>query len=318
MRVVVIGAGGIGGFLASALARSGVDLAVLARGAHAEAIARSGLHVRGDLGDYTVRLRLIAELDELADFDLALLCVKAHQMSALRGAFQRLSQGGACVVTLQNGVPFWFARKPPLESVDPGSAIGSLFDDARTIGGVVHVSGHIDRPGSIVQSGGTRYVLASIAPGGSAEKYLHPLLDAMERAGLTPERSTDIRGVLWAKLANNVGLNAVSALTRLSIAPMLAFAPTRELVARAIGETLAVGRALGVVGEIDIERRMEYAARLSDVRTSMLQDLLAERALEIEPILGAAVELGARVEVATPTVATLLALLRGLQASYVR
>ncbi len=222
------------------------------------------------------------------------------------------------MVTLQNGVPFWFARRPPLESVDPGSAIGSLFDDARTIGGVVHVSGHIDRPGSIVQSGGTRYVLAPIAAGGEADKYFQPLLESMERAGLSPERSADIRGVLWAKLANNVGLNAVSALTRLSIAPMLSFAPTRELVARAIGETLAVGRALGVVGEIDIEGRMEYAARLSDVRTSMLQDVLAERQLEIEPILGATVELGARVGVTTPTTATLLALLRGLQGSFVQ
>ncbi|MGC8485992.1 MAG: ketopantoate reductase family protein [Candidatus Baltobacteraceae bacterium] len=316
MRIVVIGAGGIGGFLAATLARSGAEVAVLARGAHAAAIARSGLHVRGDLGEYSVRVPLIAELDELGGFDLALLCVKAHQMAELHGALQRLSQGGACVVTLQNGVPFWFTREPSLQSVDPDSAVGSLFDDRRTIGGVVHVSGHIERPGSIVQSGGTRYVLAPIAPGGSAERYIQPLMESMEHAGLTPEQSTEIRSVLWAKLANNVGLNAVSSLTRLSIAPMLAFPPTRELVARAIGETLAVGRALGVVGEIDIERRMEYAARLSDVRTSMLQDVLAGRPLEIEPILGATVELGARVDVATPTTATLLALLRGLQASF--
>ncbi len=318
MRVVVIGAGGIGGFLAATLARSGVDVAILARGPHADAIARSGLHVRGDLGEFTVRVPLVGRLDDLVGFDLALLCVKAHQMLALHGALQRLSQSGACVVTLQNGVPFWFTREPPLESVDPESAIGSLFDDRRTIGGVVHVSGHIDRPGSVVQSGGTRYVLAPIAGGGSAERYIQPLRESMERAGLMPEPSSEIRSVLWAKLANNVGLNAVSSLTRLSIARMLAFAATRDLVARAIGETLAVGRALGVVGEIDVERRMEYAARLSDVRTSMLQDVLAERSLEIEPILGATVELGGRCGVVTPTIATLLALLRGLQASFAR
>ncbi len=318
MRIVVIGAGGIGGFLASALARCGLDVAVLARGPHAEAIARSGLEVRGDLGTYTVPLRVIADLDELATFDLALLCVKGHQLAALHGALAHLARSAACVVTLQNGIPFWFARRPPLDSVDPGAAIGSLFDDRSTIGGVVHVSGHIDRPGSAVQSGGVRYVLAPIAPGGAAERLIDPLVQAMERAGLAPERSADIRGVLWAKLANNVGLNAVSALTRLSIAPMLAYAPTRDLVARAIGETLAVGRALGVIGEVDIEQRMAYAARLSDVRTSMLQDVLAERPLEIEPILGATVELGARVSTATPTVAALLALLRGLQASFAR
>ncbi len=318
MRIVVIGAGGIGGFLASALARCGLDVAVLARGLHAEAIARSGLQVRGDLGTYTVPLRVIAELDELAAFDLALLCVKGHQLLDLHGALQRLSRSGACVVTLQNGIPFWFVRQPPLACVDPGAAIGALFDDRRTIGGVVHVSGHIDRPGSIVQSGGMRYALAPIAPGGAAERLIDPLVQSMERAGLAPERSEDIRGVLWAKLANNVGLNAVSALTRLSIAPMLAYAPTRDLVARAIGETLAVGRALGVIGDLDIEQRMAYAARLSDVRTSMLQDVLAERPLEIEPILGATVELGARTSAATPTVAMLLALLRGLQASFVR
>uniref|UniRef100_E6PHS0 Putative 2-dehydropantoate 2-reductase (Ketopantoate reductase) (KPA reductase) (KPR) n=1 Tax=mine drainage metagenome TaxID=410659 RepID=E6PHS0_9ZZZZ len=318
MRIVVIGAGGIGGFIAAALARSGAEVAVMARGAHADAIVRSGLQVRGDLGTYTVPLRVVSRLEDFDAFQCALLCVKAHQLPSLDAPLQRLSRAGACVVTLQNGVPFWFARRPPLASVDPGGALGSLFDDRRTIGGVVHVSGHIEAPGSIVQSGGMRYVLAPIADGGSAEDACDRLIAMMERAGLAPERSADLRGILWAKLANNVALNAVSALTRLSIAPMLAFAPTRDLVARLIGETLAVGRALGVVGAIDIEQRMAYAARLSDVRTSMLQDVLAERTMEIDPILGATVELGERVSVPTPTVTSMLALLRGLQASFVR
>jgi len=318
MRIVVIGAGGIGGFIAAALARSGAEVAVLARGTHAEAIARSGLRVRGDLGNYCIPLRVITSEEELDAFDCALLCVKAHQLSGLHGGLQRLARAGACVATLQNGVPFWFVRRPPLESADPGGLLGSLFSDERTIGGVVHVSGHIERPGSIVQSGGLRYVLAPVAEGGAADEACTELVALMERAGLAPERSSDLRGVLWAKLANNVGLNAVSALTRLSIAPMLSYEPTRELVARLIGETLAVGRALGVVGEIDVERRLQYAARLSDVRTSMLQDVEAERAMEIDPIVGATVELGERVSVPTPTVATILGLLRGLQASFGR
>ena len=318
MRVVVIGAGGIGGFIASALARSGAEVAVVARGAHAAAIARSGLRVRGDLGTYTVPLHVVSSLDELDAFDVALLCVKAHQLPSLHDALQRLSLRGACVVTLHNGVPFWFSRRPPLESVDRGGLLDALFDDRRTIGGVVHVSGHIEAPGSIVQSGGTRYVLAPIAEGGSAEALCDRLIAAMQSAGLAPERSADLRAVLWAKLANNVGLNAVSALTRLSIAPMLACAETRDLVAQAIGETLAVGRALGVVGEVDIEQRMQYAARLSDVRTSMLQDVLAERTMEIDPIVGATVELGERVSVPTPTASTMLRLLRGLESSFTR
>ncbi|HUY11051.1 MAG TPA: 2-dehydropantoate 2-reductase [Candidatus Dormibacteraeota bacterium] len=313
MRIAIFGAGGIGGFLAAALARSGADLAVVARGEHAEAIARSGLSVRSDLGAFNVALRVVARVEELESVDCAVLCVKAHQVPALCDQLAWLERGGASVVTMHNGLPFWFTRTPHLESVDPGGRIGAVVPDSAAIGGVVHVSGELLTPGTVLQSGGTRYVLAPLESQGAAAERCRQLVTVMERAGLSPELVPDVRPILWAKLANNVGLNAVSALTRLSIQPMLSYAPSRALVRALIEETLAVGRALGVVGEIDVDARMKYAARLSDVRTSMLQDVRAGKTLEIEPILGATSELARRMDTPTPTLDILLSLLRALE-----
>ncbi|HEY1868429.1 MAG TPA: 2-dehydropantoate 2-reductase N-terminal domain-containing protein, partial [Candidatus Cybelea sp.] len=162
-RIAVVGAGAIGGFLAAALAKSGLPVAVVARGAHLDAIRRHGLQVRSDLGDFSVQVEATDDLPRLGGFDVLLLTFKAHQWPGLLTQLAAVP-GSPAIVTLQNGLPFWYVRKPPLSSVDPGGAIGRTFGDERIIGGVVHVSGHVPEPGVIAQSGGLRYILG--APGG--------------------------------------------------------------------------------------------------------------------------------------------------------
>ncbi len=164
MRIAVIGAGAIGGFVAAALARSGVAVGVVARGTHLEAILRDGLHVRSDLGSFGVRVEAAEDVRALGDFDALVLAFKSHQWNpSLVRSLTDSRYSGATIVTLQNGVPFWYVRRPPLRSVDPGGVLGSAFDDERIVGGVVHVSGQVEAPGRIVQSGGLRYVLGAVA-----------------------------------------------------------------------------------------------------------------------------------------------------------
>jgi 2-dehydropantoate 2-reductase len=290
MRIIVVGAGAIGGFLAAALARSGQDVGVVARGEHLAAIRRDGIVVeRSDLGAFAVRVEASDDLRDLGSYDVAVLTFKSHQWDALLPQFAP----GAVVVTMQNGLPFWYHRTPPLESVDSGGRIGARFDDEHAIGGVVHVSGHIVSPGRVHQSGGTRYMLGT-----------HPVADelarAMRDAGLEPDVVPNIRELVWLKLVNNSGLNPVSALHRASISQMLHDDTLRGEVRALMFETLRVGQALGVVHDVDIDARLEYASRLSDVQTSMLQDLLAGRELEIDPILGAVIELAAETGVPVP------------------
>jgi 2-dehydropantoate 2-reductase len=309
VRVAVVGAGGIGGFLAAALARGGVEVAVVARGDHLAAIRRDGLHVDGDLGRFAARVEASDDLRSLGEFDALLLTFKGHQWPGLLEQLAPFARTDTTIVTLQNGVPFWYVREPALAAVDPGGRIGALFPDERIVGGVVHVSGHVAAPGAIRQSGGLRYVLG--APGGGTGARVDALLAAMQAAGLQPEADAEIRATVWLKLVNNAGLNPVSALRGLTIQPMLADPVARAEVRALMEEALHVGQAMGIVREVDIDARIAYAARLDDVKTSMLQDYERGRELETGPILGALIELAQRHGVEVPRLHAVHRALRG-------
>lgn len=315
MRIVVVGAGAIGAYIAAVLARAGMQVAVIARGAHLDAIRRDGIAVlSSDLGGFRASVEASDDLRALGVFDVALLTFKAHQWSAFMPQLEAAAAAGTTIVTFQNGVPFWFRRQPPLQSVDPGGAIGKLFGDDRTIGGVVHVSGHIAAPGKIRQSGGGRYILHALDP--DADHLTMQLATHMRDAGLKPEIEENIRHFVWLKLINNAGLNPVSTLHRRTIHQMLADPVTREEVRALMCETVAVGQALGVVGEVDVEARITYAMHVADVQTSMLQDSLARRPLELDPIVGAVIELADGVGVNVPHLRTVYNELRSQMAAY--
>jgi 2-dehydropantoate 2-reductase len=309
MRVAVVGAGGIGGFVAGALARAGTPVGVVARGEHLAAIANRGLRIESNIGSFTAQVDAAEDLRDLGPVDVAFLAFKAHQWPELLPQLEPLAQTDATIVTLQNGVPFWFLREPPLTTVDPGGRIGRLFSDAVVVGGVVHVSGHVAEPGSIRQSGGTRYVLGS--PSGESAGRAATVRKLMRDAGLSPEDDPHIRTTVWLKLVNNTGLNPVSALRGLRIRPMLSDAQARAEVRELMREALHVGQAMGVVSDVDIDARIDYAARLDDVKTSMLQDRERGRPLELDPILGAVIELAQRYRVDVPRLREAYAALGG-------
>ncbi|MGC2650965.1 MAG: 2-dehydropantoate 2-reductase [Candidatus Cybelea sp.] len=312
-RIAVVGAGAIGGFIAAALARAGNPVAIVARGEHAAAIRRDGLSVESDLGTFSVPVTVSDDLRTLGAFDFLLLTFKAHQWPSLLEQLAPFAGTDMSMVTMQNGVPFWYVREPPLRSVDPRGTIGDLFPDTQVIGSVVHVSGEIVAPGRVRQSGGLRYVLGD--PGGGCGDRTAELVKLFKCAGLAAEADPEIRQTVWLKLVNNVGLNAVSVLRNMTIKPMLEDAQAREEVRRLMAEALRVGQAMGVVGEVDVEARIAYAARLDNVKTSMLQDFERRRPLEIDPILGAVCELGERYGVATPEVQKAYAALQRLNAT---
>jgi 2-dehydropantoate 2-reductase len=272
----------------------------VARGEHAEAIRRDGLIVESDLGAFSVPVALGDDLRTLGAFDFLLLTFKAHQWPALLEQIAPFAGSDTQLVTMQNGVPFWYVREPALRSVDPAGTIGELFPDSQVIGSVVHVSGAIVAPGRVRQSGGLRYVFGD--PGGGCSGRAAELVQLLQDAGLAAEADAQIRQTVWLKLVNNTGLNTVSVLRNMTIKPMLEDVQAREEVRRLMMEALRVGQAIGVVGDVDVDARIAYAARLDNVKTSMLQDFERHRALEIDPILGAVCELGERYGIETPEV----------------
>ncbi|MBV9233321.1 MAG: hypothetical protein JO030_04705 [Candidatus Eremiobacteraeota bacterium] len=201
-------------------------------------------------------------------------------------------------MTLQNGVPFWYVREPPLKSVDATGTIGRLFGDEQVIGGVVHVSGEVTAPGRVRQSGGLRYVLGTPTRGDA--RTAQSLVDVFRSAGLGAEYDDDIRATVWLKLVNNAALNSLSVLRRLTIKPMLADPALRAEARSLMVEALRVGQAMNVVRAVDVDARIDYAARLDDVKTSTLQDFERGRPLEAEPMLGALIELAERYHVEVP------------------
>jgi 2-dehydropantoate 2-reductase len=307
MRINVVGAGAIGAFVAAALGRAEIPTGIVARGPHLDAIRKGGIHVESsDLGSFAALVQAAGDLRELPRADYLLLTFKAHQWPGFLEQLKPAAQMGTPIVTLQNGIPFWFARTPALKTVDPEGRIGAMFADEQIIGGVVHVSGHVARPGVVVQSGGVRYIVGEVRharPGpGEEGSRLRVLAALFARAGLHAEVDDDIRKSVWFKLVGNASLNPMSVVTGMTIGQIMRDPKVLGEIRALMIEVLHVGKALGLVDDVEreAERRIAYASRLDDVKSSMLQDAEAGRSLEIEPIVGATIELAERCGVDVP------------------
>ncbi|HEV2261616.1 MAG TPA: 2-dehydropantoate 2-reductase [Candidatus Rubrimentiphilum sp.] len=306
MQVVVFGAGAIGGFIAGALSRSGVETGVVARGAHLKAIAEHGLQIESELGAFTAKVDAASDLRDFSSPEYVLVTFKSHHWHNALPQFGDAIEAGTTVVTLQNGLPFWYERDRTLESVDPGGKIRATIPYAQIIGGVVHASGHIPRPGVVHQGGGRLYPIGE--PEGSTTPRIRALSQMFETAGLTAPIESDIRRLVWRKLLGNLALNPISALTRATVRTLLDDPQIRVILRAIIEEGSRVARAGGIAIEFSAEERLEMARHIADVKTSMLQDLEAGKELELEPICGAVIELAARYGVPVPHVQTVYAL----------
>ena len=309
MQVVVLGAGSIGGFIAGMLARAGIETGVVARGAHFCAIRERGLHVRSaDFGEFTVPIDARDSLRAFGDVEYVLIAVKAHQLPALAGDLTAVR--GATLVPMINGVPFWYFHDKAVESSDPGGILRRSIEDSRIIGAVVHASGNLPEPGTVEQSGGARYPIGR--PDGSFDAELSELHRLFTLAGFDAPVSPHIRVDVWRKLMGNVSLNPISALNRATVGSILQDPLTRALVRAIMGETRDVALATGIDVAIDLDVRMKMAEHIADVKTSMLQDVEARRPLELEPIVGAVVEMAHNTGVPVPRTETVYALVKTL------
>jgi len=198
------------------------------------------------------------------------------------------------------------------QTVGPGRAVPRAIPRESIVGCFGHASGNISAPGHIQQSGGMRYILGD--PDGASETRAQSVAEALCQAGMEAPIVSTIQRELWRKLLGNVSLNPVSALTRRTIGMMLRDAEVRALIGALMRETIDVAAACGVDVAIRIEERIEFAARLNDVKTSMLQDAEAGRPLEIDPIVGAVVELAGELGVKVEALRLIYTLAKALSA----
>src|SRR6185437_8789415 len=315
MRICVVGAGAIGGFMAAGLATAGTETSVLARGATLRAIRAAGIRVESADGTVTAKVTVSDDAAELGAQDAVILAVKAQSAPAAVASIGPLLGSGTMVLSTLNGVPWWFfdgfggpVSGRHLDSVDPGGAMSAAIGVGRVIGGTVHMSASSPEPGVVRRYSGSGIIIGE--PDGGDTPRLRRLAAELRNAGMTVTVSSDIRQDVWYKLWGNLTINPVSALTGATADLILDDDLVRGFCDMAMLETREIGGRIGCpILEAPADRH-RVTRKLGAFRTSMLQDAEAGRDLELDALAGAVREIGAIVGVPSPAVDALYGLTR--------
>jgi 2-dehydropantoate 2-reductase len=306
MKFAVVGAGSIGGYLGARLALAGEQVTFVARGANLAAIRKNGFRLIEENGGERIASDVTAlPIDECGPQDAVLLAVKAHQVGPLAKDLRRVFGPDTAVVTLQNGIPWWYFYKlagpyenQQVRSVDPDGLAGANIEPRRIIGAVAYPAAELIAPGFVRVVEGNRFSLGELD--GAKTERIERLSAALTGAGFKAPISGDLRSEIWLKLWGNLVFNPVSALSHATLASICGFEPTRALAEAMMGEARAVAEKLGVRFRITIEKRIAGAAAVGEHKTSMLQDVESGRPLELNALVGSVVELARLTETPTP------------------
>jgi 2-dehydropantoate 2-reductase len=314
MKIAVVGAGAIGGYLGAKLSLAGEDVTFIARNKNLAAINANGFKLILEDGSeqHATQVRAVQAMADAGPQDAVLLTLKAHQVKDVLPELRALFGPETMVVTMINGLPWWYFHKlagpyegRQLESVDPGGVIAAHIEPERVIGSVVYPAAELVAPGVVKVIEGNRFTLGE--PDGSRSPRIEALSQAMMKAGFKSPVSKDIRGEIWVKLWGNLSFNPISALTHATLQDICRFPASRELAASMMREAQTVGEKVGVEFKVSLDKRIAGAEAVGAHKTSMLQDVEAGRALELEALVGCVVELGRITETPTPTISAIYA-----------
>ena len=292
MRIAIVGAGGVGGLLAGLLARAGTEVAVLARGAHGQAIRDRGVSVDSPLGRFTAPVAAVAdEPAALGRADVVIVAVKAWQVAALAPALAPLVGGGGVALPLENGV-------------EAAGQLAAALGDERVAGGLVAVLSWIDGPGAVKHVGGPPRVKMGErgARAGRPSPRLEAFAAALRAAGAEAEVVDDVERASWEKFLLIEPWGTVSAAARAPMGAVRSTAETRALLVGMQEELARVARARGVALPADaVAQTMAYLDRVpAEATASMQRDLGSGRPSELGDQTGAVVRLAREVGVPVP------------------
>ena len=304
----IIGVGAIGGWIAARLALAGHPVSLLARGDTLAAIRSGGLILCDAGSNMTAQVAASNDPAELGIQDVLIIAVKAPALADAAEAARPLIGPDTLIVPMLNGVPWWFVRGEPLRSVDPDGRIAAALPEEQLIGCVVHASCSRAQANRVIVKQADRLILGE--PRGGRSARVASLCAMFEQASITCEASDDVRRAIWYKLWGNATINPLSALTRATADRLIGDARLRAWIIEAMAELAVVGAAVGCPISESGEDRMKVTERLGAFRTSMLQDVEAGRAIELEALLGAPREIAAREGLQTPRLDLLYAMTR--------
>jgi len=315
MKICIFGAGAIGGYVGTKLALSGADVSFVARGPNLQAIKEKGVKLLSEGQTLVAHPHATDNPRELGPQDYVVLAVKAHALLPAADSIRALIGPQTTLVPAINGVPWWYFYKlrgpyqdTRLKAVDPRGELWEKLPPSRVVGCIVYPATDLVEPGVIEHTYGNRFEIGE--PDGSRSPRAVAFSEVMIKAGLRCPVRGAIRENLWIKLWGNLSFNPICALT-MSTLGVVASEPGTRAVARAMMvEAQAVAEKLGVRFPIDVDARIAGAAEVGDHKPSTLVDLERGRPMEIDPLLGAVVEMGRLVGRPTPTCDAIYALVR--------
>ena len=315
MKVCIYGAGAIGGWIGARLARAGCEVSVVARGETLQAIQARGLRLQEGGQESAAQVRASASPAELGPQDLVVVAVKAPAMADVAAAIAPLLGPDTVVLTAMNGVPWWFFEGfggalagTRLKAVDPEGAIARAIPAKHIVGCVVHASCAVPEPGLVKQHFGNKLILGE--PSGEKTPRLAQLAALLQRAQFEVEVSEQIQKDAWYKLWGNMTVNPVSAMTGATADKVMDDELVRAFISRVMLEARDIGARIGIPIAQQPEDRHQVTRKLGAFKPSMLQDVEAGKAVELDALVTVVKELGELTGVDTPFTDALLGLAR--------
>ena len=314
MRYCVYGLGAIGGQIAARLAHTGHDIFGLARQRTVDAITEHGLRLHEPDGTSSVTpLRVTSDVSEVANADVVILALKATALPSVAAELTSAVAPDTVVLTAMNGLPWWFPDgidlpgKPAVSTTD--AALQQVLPAGQVIGCAVHATARTEGPGHIVLTSGNRLVIGPATWEGPAAHRCADVATDLRRAGFDVEESSDVREAIWLKLWGNL-INPASLITRSPVDRIVDDPLVVELLTACMDEAKQVGERLGFTVPVTPAERLELTRKLGSFTTSMHQDAVSGREVELDALLGAVHRLGQATGIATPYLSALLGLSR--------
>lgn len=315
MKICIYGVGAVGGFIGAKLAHAGFEVNAVARGSVLEALREHGLRLQSDGIMFSEKVRATDDPNQLGVQDLVVVAVKATALASVAQMIAPLIGPDTIVMTAMNGVPWWFFdgfggeyAGTRLASVDPDGAIAAAIPARNTVGCVVHGSFSLNEPGFVRHGFGKRLIIGE--PDGSDSERIRKLAELLGKADLDVVVSSSIQYDLWFKLWGNMTMNPVSAITGATCDLILDDPLVKKFCLDVMEEAGRIGARIGCPIEQSGEERNAVTRKLGAFKTSMLQDIEAGRAVELDALVSAVREIGQMVGEATPNIDVLLGLAR--------
>ncbi|MDI1240193.1 MAG: 2-dehydropantoate 2-reductase [Polaromonas sp.] len=314
-KTCIYGAGAIGGWLGAGLAAAGCSVSVVARGATLDALNSHGLRVVSGTDLRSAAVQASADPAALGVQDLVVIAVKAPALLDVARQIAPLIGPDTLVLTAMNGVPWWFFQGfggpyagTTLKAVDATGEIAAAIPAANIIGCVVHASCSVDAPGVIRHHFGHGLIIGE--PSGAQSPRVQALADLLVRAGFAASVSAQIQKDAWYKLWGNMTVNPISAFTGATTDRILGDPLVRDFISKIMLEAKEIGARIGIPIEQQPEDRHAVTLKLGAFKTSMLQDVEAGKAVELDALVTVVKELGELTQVPTPFTDALLGLAR--------